>query len=682
MPPGTTNDDGVFTGLAPDIYTVVLTDGNNCAPVASEPIFITQPQPLAIDSVTVTPISCNGSDDGTITLHGSGGTQPYQYSVDDQASWSSDSIFTGRPAGDYNLFIRDTNLCTTPVVQVTLAEPPALVLSVTGTDISTCWYDSTGSIEATGTGGTGNLFYSIDGISFQDSGTFTNLPAGTYTVILRDETGCEISEEWTLLAPEAITAAITSTNAFRDTLGTITIENTSGGLPPYAYSIQGPEGPFTADTFYSDLTAGTYHVIVRDQNSCDYEEMVDILDIPPLEVTVNARDVSCFGAGDGSIEMVPQNGVGTVEYSIDSGVSFVPGPLFENLPGNATYYLMARDEEGKIFIDSVTLNEPTELLLTGIPTPAECNAFSETGAISITVSGGISGYTFLWNDGSTEQDRSAIVAGTYMLTTTDANGCIRQDTFNVGSLITVAAYAGEDTLVCYGGSLQLNGEGSHTPSWDPSPYLSDPSIADPVASGITGETSFVLTITEETSPFGCYDIDTIHVSLYPHVDIAATPDTLVMSGSPVQLNVSGGPFTAYRWDPADWLDNHTLPDPVATPEEPVWYRIYATNEYGCEEMDSLFIDVIEELKIYNVFSPNGDGVNDYFEIDFAENFPDMRVEIYSRWGDLLYSTVGYDSGSRWDGTTRGTEAPVGTYYYIIIPQSGARPITGNVTIIR
>ena len=99
-------------------------------------------------------------------------------------------------------------------------------------------------------------------------------------------------------------------------------------------------------------------------------------------------------------------------------------------------------------------------------------------------------------------------------------------------------------------------------------------------------------------------------------------------------------------------------------------------------MDSLFIDVIEELKIYNVFSPNGDGVNDYFEIDFAENFPDMRVEIYSRWGDLLYSTVGYDSGSKWDGTTRGTEAPVGTYYYIIIPQSGARPITGNVTIIR
>ncbi|MGW8315538.1 MAG: T9SS type B sorting domain-containing protein [Bacteroidales bacterium] len=682
MPPGTTNDNGIFTGLAPDIYTALVTDAEGCAPVASEPIFVTGPPALVPDSVTESPISCNGADDGSITIYASGGTPPYQYSVDNQTSWSADSLFTGLAAGDYDLFLRDTSLCVSPAGQVTLSEPPALLLSVTGTDITTCWYDSTGSIEASGNGGTGILFYSIDGVNYQDSGIFVNLTAGPYTVFLRDETGCETSEAITLLAPEAITATITKTDALFESLGSITIESSSGGVPPYAYSIHGPAGPFTADTFYSDLAAGTYPVIVRDQNGCDYEEMVEILDVLPLEVTVNATNVSCYGAGDGSIEMVPQNAVGTVEYSIDSGINFVPDPLFEDLPGNAIYYLMARDEEGKVFMDSVTLTEPTDLLLTGNVTPAECNAFSETGSISIAVSGGTSGYAFLWSDGSTEEDRSAIVAGTYILTTSDANGCTRLDTFRVGSLITVVANAGEDTTVCYGGSLQLNGQGSHTPSWDPSPFLSDPSIADPVASGITEETSFVLTITEDTSPFGCYDTDTIHVALYPHVEISATPDTLIMSGNPVQLNVSGGPFTSYRWDPVTWLDNSMLQDPVATPEEPVWYRVYATNEYGCEEMDSLFIDVIEELKAYNVFSPNGDGVNDYFEIDFAENFPDMRVEIYSRWGDLLYSTVGYDSGSRWDGTTRGTEAPVGTYYYIIIPYSGARPITGNVTIIR
>ncbi len=121
---------------------------------------------------------------------------------------------------------------------------------------------------------------------------------------------------------------------------------------------------------------------------------------------------------------------------------------------------------------------------------------------------------------------------------------------------------------------------------------------------------------------------------------------------------------------------------MATPFESVIYFVYGTNEFGCEEVDSVFIEVIEDLQVYNVFSPNGDGVNEYFEIENSERFPDMLVEIYSRWGDQLYSSVGYDGGRRWDGTARGKDAPVGTYYYVIIPYSGAKPITGNVTIIR
>jgi gliding motility-associated-like protein len=85
---------------------------------------------------------------------------------------------------------------------------------------------------------------------------------------------------------------------------------------------------------------------------------------------------------------------------------------------------------------------------------------------------------------------------------------------------------------------------------------------------------------------------------------------------------------------------------------------------------------------YNVFSPNGDGINDFFDIKNAYRFPEILVEVYSRWGDMLFQSVGYDDSKRWDGRTRGTEAPLGTYYYVIIPYSGAKPITGNVTIIR
>jgi gliding motility-associated-like protein len=682
MPDGTTNEDGIFNGLGPDIYTVLVADAAGCPPVASTAMILTEPSPLLIDSIVESDLSCNGAGDGSITVYGSGGIAPYQYSVDNQASWSSDSLFTGLAAGPYEVFIRDSNLCITYGGTVTLDEPPPLSLAIAITDVSTCSYDSTGIIVATGAGGTGALFYSLDGSTFQDSGTFADLPAGAYTVLLRDETGCFTSMDDTIRAPEPVFAVITKTDAISEALGSITISGASGGTPPYEYTINGPAGPFSPDTAYTGLAVGTYHVIVMDLNLCIYEEMVEIVDVPPLEVSVSVTNVSCFGAGDGSIEMTPLNAEGIVEYSIDSGLNFAAEPLFENLPGDSTYYLMVRDGEGKMFTDSATISEPTAIVLSSSITPAECNAFSETGSISITVSGGAGGYSFLWSDGSTEEDRTNLVAGTYELTTTDANGCIRSDTLKVGSLINVIASAGEDTAICFGGSLQLNGQGGEAASWDPSPFLSDPAIHDPVVTDLTEETTFVLTITEETSPFGCYNKDSIHVTLYPNVGVEVTPDTVVMSGMSIQLEASGGPFSAYRWEPALWLDNSAIPDPIATPQDPVRYWVFATNEYGCEETDSVFIDVIEDLKVYNVFSPNGDGVNDYFEIDYAENFPDMRVEIYSRWGDLLYSTVGYDSGSRWDGTTRGTEAPVGTYYYIIIPYSGARPITGNVTIIR
>jgi gliding motility-associated-like protein len=197
---------------------------------------------------------------------------------------------------------------------------------------------------------------------------------------------------------------------------------------------------------------------------------------------------------------------------------------------------------------------------------------------------------------------------------------------------------------------------------------------------ITDTLSFALTITEPTS--GCYNIDTVTISPYPNVGIAVSPDTFVIAGSSAQLETFGGPFVQYRWMPETGLSNSTIANPVATPGESTRYWVYATNEYGCEEVDSVFIEVIEDITVYNVFSPNGDGINEYFEIEHADRFPEMLVEVYSRWGDLFFSTVGYDSGSRWDGTTRGKEAPVGTYYYVVVPYPGAKAITGHVTIIR
>ncbi len=673
---------GVFGDLIPNTYTVTVDDSKGCGPVDSSPRTIVDPPAFLLDSILDEDIRCNGSVNGTISIYVSGGVPPYEYSVDNQATWETDSVFTSLDAGIYEVYARDANLCLIYAGAISVTEPPAFVLDVATTDIAGCSGDSTGVIDASGSGGTGPLEYSLDGVGFQDSGIFVNLTAGAYTVYLRDSLLCMHQEPATINEPAPVFATIDSTDATFGNLGSITISGATGGTSPYLYTIHGPTGTFSSDTVYTGLEAGTYHVIVMDANECTFERMVTILDVLPLNVDVESTHVTCYGDDDGTITFTPLDAEGAVEYSIDSGVTFQADPFFDNLPGNTTYYLMAMDESGKVFTGFIFISEPGEIILVRSIKAAECNAFSATGSINITVTGGSGSMTYLWSDGSTEEDRDSLVAGTYIVITTDTSNCTRTDTIEVNSKRTVTANAGEDTTICHGTSVQLDGQGGHIPSWSPSEFLSDSGIANPVAQEVTESTTYVLTITEEASLSGCYNKDTVVISVYPLTGIDVTEDTFIVKGTFLQLEATGGPFSAYRWEPATGLDNNIIYNPVASPQETTMYTVYGTSEYGCEESDSVLIEVIENLEAYNVFSPNGDGINDFFDIENAVRFPEMVVEVYNRWGALLFSTRGYDDASRWDGTAHGKDAPLGTYYYVIIPYSGAEPITGNVTIIR
>ncbi len=683
LEPGTiTNGTGIFTGLAPATYTVSVDDAEGCGPVTTAPLILSEPPELLLDTVISSEISCFGSSDGSIAFGVSGGIPPYEYSIDGEASWWSDSLFTGLGPDTYELFARDANLCLLPAGQVELTEPAEITVTVSTTDITPCAGDSNGIIDATAAGGTGPLHYSLDGVSYNDAGLFSDLTAGDYLLYVRDSTGCEITEPVTLTQPDPVTAVVTKVDATLGNPGAIGITGASGGTPPYQYSIEGDTGVFSSETVYTGLEPGTYEVVVRDASGCSYRETVEILDVLPLDVVVNILHVSCHGASDGSIEMVPQDAVGAVGYSIDSGENFVLDPLFENLPGDSTYYLVAIDAMGKIFFDSVTIMEPPPLEISALVTPAQCNRYSETGAIELTVTGGTGNYSYLWSDGSTGGDRQNLETGTYQVEVTDENGCTAGEMLEVSSLVTVTADAGPDTTVCYGDSVQLQGKGGFTASWESSVFLTRTDIPDPYTKPLTQTATFVLTITDEESGFGCYDRDSVTVSLYPSAGLSTIDDTLILAGGSVQLETFGGPFTSYQWIPATGLDDASVSAPVATPQITTRYVVSAVNEFGCQESDSVLIEVVEDIEVYNVFSPNGDGINDFFEIENSERFPEMLVEVYSRWGDMLFQSKGYDDSSRWDGTTRGTEAPVGTYYYIIIPYSGASPITGTVTIIR
>ena len=671
----------IFTNLAPGSYQTVVMDASACTVNGNLNILV-EPPPLQITSYIQDDItSCFDSPEGRIQISGTGGTGSISYSLNGAAPVSVGD-FQNLLSGTYVITLIDGNACTHDTTVEILAPPELTIDNINITDVTLCGGYNNGSLDVTASGGTGLLEYSLDDVSYQPGSTFTNMFAGDYTVWVRDANGCTDTASASITEPPPVQATVTKTDVSYGSLGSITISNVSGGTAPYEYSINGFAGPFTGNTSYTDLTPAMHHVIVRDQNGCIYEENIVILDILPLDVLINVTDVSCFGANDGSIEFVPQDAEGDVQYSIDNGANFQSDPMFTDLPGNSTYQLVALDAAGKLFTGAANIIEPPEILFSYIMTPAHCNAFSETGAIDITVSGGAGSFSYFWSDGSTTEDRSNLLAGVYGLVITDTNNCARIESITVSSEITVNVDAGEDVAICSGESTQLQGVGVGTPSWDPSPFLSDETILDPLASGMTSTNSFVLTITEIVSPYGCYNKDTVIVTLYPLMGLEVIEDTFVIEGNSIRLETTGGPFDSYRWDPEEGLDNSLVPDPIATPMVPTRYTVFAINSYGCEEVDDVFIDVIEDIQAYNVFSPNGDGINEYFEIRNADRFPEILVEVYSRWGDQLYSKVGYDSGELWDGTTSGKEVPMGTYYYILIPYPGAKPISGNVTIIR
>jgi len=136
----------------------------------------------------------------------------------------------------------------------------------------------------------------------------------------------------------------------------------------------------------------------------------------------------------------------------------------------------------------------------------------------------------------------------------------------------------------------------------------------------------------------------------------------------------------YLWTPSTGLNNPTIASPVSSPPFDITYTLTVTTDNGCSKSDQVFVKVLKAPLIPNIFSPNGDGVHDKWVIAFLETYPGCTVDIYNRYGQVIYHSVGYSQP--WDGTINGKPVPVGTYYYIVNPKNGRQQYSGYVDVIR
>lgn len=164
--------------------------------------------------------------------------------------------------------------------------------------------------------------------------------------------------------------------------------------------------------------------------------------------------------------------------------------------------------------------------------------------------------------------------------------------------------------------------------------------------------------------------------------IIAGEDTTINANSSVQLQ-GEGPSNA-TWSPESSLSDPNSSNPIASPNGTTTYYYSFTNTDGCVYSDDVVVIVRAELLVTNTLTPNEDGINDTWAITGIQNYPTANIDIYDRWGQRVFHSVGYGNEKVWDGTLLGAKLPEGVYYYYIDLQTGSEEdvYAGYVTIIR
>ncbi len=185
-----------------------------------------------------------------------------------------------------------------------------------------------------------------------------------------------------------------------------------------------------------------------------------------------------------------------------------------------------------------------------------------------------------------------------------------------------------------------------------------------------------------TNTQGCVsDTATQQIIVYPYPVLIMGKSKLVLEGGTVALTAQHiyGTQLRYLWTPSQFLNSDTARAPLSSPIDDITYRLVVTGIGGCAVGDTLFVKVLKSPMIPNAFSPNGDGINDTWIIQYLESYPGTTVDVFNRYGQKVYSSIGYDKP--WDGRYNGKILPIGTYYYVINPKNGRAIMSGSVTII-
>ncbi len=681
---GTTihTDSTLYTGLSAGNYTVMVADIGNCI-ATPWPIIITEPPLLEINFTDSVNILCYDDNNGSITVTPSGGTPGYTY-LWDGGSTLTDSTATGLSAGTYNITVTDNNGCKS-FGSISLTEPDSLNSTIVGIN-TLCYGSSDGQAIVSSSGGTGNHTYEWFDTSTND--TITGLSAGIpYYATITDVNGCFIIDSIEIGEPDSLIINSYTTDATCGGSDGMAYVIVTGGTGSGTYTYNwinsiGTQISITDTANY--LSFGDYMVYVNDANGCNDSLPVQIYNLGGGSITVDyINNVLCFGDNDGEIVVTLTNGTPDFTFYWSTNDTVITSSYTDTLS-----YLAAGNYSVTI-IDANDCQADTNITITG-PTSALVTTYTvinvscygdSTGQIHMNTTGGTVPYTYIWApNGYTEGDSiySGLPAGTYSVTITDANACsIIEPKIDVGEPIELTMTLNEFSPACYGdttGKVEVIVYGGTIPynyAWYNANWSNV--ITDSVLTNVVAG-SYSLTVTDAHS---CTVLDI--ATIYDPTEITVVIEDTIeadYTGS-IELTVSGGnPPYIFVWS------NESTDKDILGLESGI-YIVTITDGNLCTIIDS--VEIIIPLIIPTLFTPNKDGFNDEWRITNIDEYEDISIEIFNRWGDLVFTFSGNGekySNSPWDGKYGGADIPMGSYVYIIDLKNETDPYNGVISVKR
>jgi gliding motility-associated-like protein len=544
----------------------------------------------------------------------------------------------------------------------------------------------------------------------------SNQPSDFYIDTIRglcSNTTFELAS-WVLnvLKPSACSGSGTQPNLtfkVEKTDGTVLNSYNTGNIPPQNSPLWKQYG------FFFNIPAGVTDVVLRITNNapggCGNDLLLDDITFRPCGPLVSSSIVNattpsvttvCVETSQqvqlaATIQSGYNNPVLQWQQSTDNGATWqdIPGANTNNqtltytaaTPAGIYKYRLSVTQS--VNVVNTSCRVVSQVLTVNVSHPPVTTAASnspvcEAAAIQLTATGGIS---YAWSGpnsynatGATATIENAItgMSGKYYVTVTNSSGCTNLDstvvTVNPQPIATVTQDAYQ---VCNGTQLTLSASGGSTYKWYPGAGLSADATATVQATAAMDITYHVIV----GNQFGCADTAMVTIQVFPVPAADAGPDKNVLQGLPVQLNATASSGATYLWTPPYNISGVTSLNPTVSPLVDTTYTLTVTSNDGCGfAIDKVKVHVFRQPYIPNAFSPNGDGINDLWQIGHLEDYPGFRLLVFNRYGQSVFESR--NSTNAWNGRLKDKPLPVGTYYYLLDVGYGFPQMSGWVMLLR